>query len=102
MSGIVSSGKLSSTGSEIRVAWEMVMGTIIKDVEGVVLTKIKKVITENSGLETTDLQIVYEPPISYLSDIAPSSVLTVNEQRELLGFEFMEGGDIFLTSKTTK
>lgn len=102
MSGIVSSGKLSSTGSEIRVAWEMVMGTIIKDVEGVVLTKIKKVITENSGLDTTDLQIVYEPPISYLSDIAPSSVLTVNEQRELLGFEFMEGGDIFLTSKTTK
>ena len=27
MSGIVSSGKLSSTGNEIRVAWEMVMGT---------------------------------------------------------------------------
>lgn len=102
MSGIVSSGKLSSTGSEIRVAWEMVMGTIIKDVEGVVLTKIKKIITENSGLDTTDLQIVYEPPISYLSDIAPSSVLSINEQRELLGFEFMEGGDIFLTSKTTK
>ena len=102
MSGIVSSGKLSNTGSEIRVAWEMVMGTIIKDVEGVVLTKIKKIITENSGLDTTDLQIVYEPPISYLSDIAPSSVLSINEQRELLGFEFMEGGDIFLTSKTTK
>ena len=102
MSGIVSAGKLNSTGAEIRVAWEMVMGTIIKDVEGLVLNKIKKVITQLTAIDTSDLQIVYEPPISFLSDITPSSVLTINEQRELLGFEFKENGDILLTNKTTK
>lgn len=102
MSGIVSAGKLNSTGSEIRVAWEMVMGTIIKDVEGLILNKIKRIINENTTLDTTDLQIIYEPPISFLSDITPSSVLTINEQRELLGFEFMESGDTFITTKTTK
>ena len=102
MSGIVSSGKLNSTGSEIRVAWEMVMGTIIKDVEGLVLNKIKKTIRQLTNLDTDDLQIVYEPPISFLSDITPSSVLTINEQRELLGFEFKENGDVLLTNKTSK
>ena len=100
MSGIVSSGKLSSTGSEIRVAWEMVMGTIIKDVEGLILKKIQRVISELTTIDTTDLQIIYEPPISFLSEIAPSQVLTINEQREMLGFEFIEGGDINLTTKT--
>ena len=78
------------------------MGTIIKDVEGLVLNKIKKVITQLTAIDTSDLQIVYEPPISFLSDITPSSVLTINEQRELLGFEFKENGDILLTNKTTK
>lgn len=96
MSGIVSSGKLNSTGSEIRVAWEMVMGTIIKDVEGLILTKTKKIITELTSIDTTDLQIIYEPPISFLSDITPSSVLTINEQRELLGFEFVDNGDVLI------
>lgn len=99
MSGIVSSGKLSSTGNEIRVAWEMVMGTIIKDVEGLIFGKIQRIIKENTTLDIEDLEIVYEPPVSFLSDIVPSQVLTINEQRLLLGFEATEFGDIMLSTK---
>ena len=99
MSGIVSSGKLSSTGNEIRVAWEMVMGTIIKDVESLIFGKIQRIIKENTTLDIDDLEIVYEPPVSFLSDIVPSQVLTINEQRLVLGFEAMEFGDTMLSTK---
>ena len=101
MSGIVSSGKLSSTGNEIRVAWEMVMGTIIKDVESLVFGKIQKVISDLTTLDIADFEIIYEPPVSFLSDIVPSSVLTINEQRLVLGFEATEFGDQILQPKTT-
>ena len=97
MSGIVSAGKLSSTGNEIRVAWEMVMGTVIKDVEELLFNKIKQVIGEITSLDIDDFQIIYEPPVSYVSDIVPNQILTINEQREMLGFESNENGDRMLS-----
>ena len=97
MSGIVSAGKLSSTGNEIRVAWEMVMGTVIKDVEELLFNKIKQVIGEITSLDIDDFQIIYEPPVSYVSDIVPNKILTINEQREMLGFESNENGDRMLS-----
>ena len=101
MSGIMSVSKLSSTGNEIRVAWEMVMGTIIKDAEGIILSKIRMVINEFMPFNADDLDIIYEPPISYLADIQASTILTLNEQRVMLGFDPLdEGGDIILTAKT--
>jgi len=100
MSGIVAANKLGSTGNEIRVAWEMVMGTIIKDVEGVILKRIRQVIDDMTPLNADDLEIVYEPPISYLADINPSAILTLNEQRIMLGFDPIDSGDQFLS--TTK
>ena len=102
MSGIVSGGNLSNTGNEIRIAWEMVMGTIIKDVEGLILKKIRHVISDQTNLNTDDLEIIYEPPISYLSDIQPASVLTLNEQRVMLGFDPIENGDVFLSINKEK
>ena len=103
MSGIISSGKLNSSGTEIRVAWEMVMGTIIKDVENLILRKIREVIEKFLPFSADDLEIVYEPPISYLADIEASSILTLNEQRVMLGFDPLdEGGDILLTKSTPK
>lgn len=102
MSGIVSGGKLSNTGNEIRIAWEMVMGTIIKDVEGLILKKIRHVISDQTNLNTDDLEIIYEPPISYLSDINPSDVLTLNEQRAMLGFDPVDSGDVFRSNNKEK
>ena len=103
MSGIINANKLNSTGNEIRVAWEMVMGTIIKDVEGLMLGKIRSVINKFMPFSADDLEIVYEPPISYLADIQAASILTLNEQRVMLGFDPLdEGGDILLTKSTPK
>lgn len=99
MSGIVSAGKLNSTGNEIRVAWEMVMGSVIKEVEELLFSKIQQVIGETTLLHIDDFQVVYEPPVSFVSDIVPNQVLTINEQRELLGFEATEHGDRMLSTK---
>jgi len=90
LSGVMSSGKLTSQGNEIRVAYELVLNTVIKDTERLILDKMKMVIDELAGLDTEDLAVVYEPPISFLSEIDPKIVLTMNEQREVLGFPPLE------------
>ena len=77
------------------------MGTIIKDVEGLIFGKIQQIIKENTSLDIDDFEIVYEPPVSFLSDIVPSQVLTINEQRLVLGFEATEFGDVMLTNTKT-
>ena len=100
MAGIISAGKLNNTGSEIRVAWEMVMGTIIKDVEGIILSKIRSIINEFMPFNADTLEVIYEPPISYMADIQASTILTLNEQRVMLGFDPLdEGGDTIINKK---
>ena len=101
LSGIVSSGKMNNTGSEIRIAYELAMSTVIKDTTNILLDPIKKVINREVGLDTEDLKVAYEPPISFLSDIDPKQVLTINEQRAILSsdLEPREDGDMFLTDR---
>ncbi len=101
LSGIVSSGKMNNTGSEIRIAYELAMSTVIKDTTNILLDPIKKVITREVGLDAEDLKVAYEPPISFLSDIDPKQVLTINEQRAILSsdLEPREDGDMFLTDR---
>lgn len=101
LSGIVSSGKMNNTGSEIRIAYELAMSTVIKDTTNILLDPIKKVINSELGIDTEDLVVVYEPPISFLSDIDPKQVLTINEQRAMLHKDLMpmEDGDMLLADR---
>jgi hypothetical protein len=92
LSGIVSSGKMSNTGSEIRIAYEMVMNTIVKGTCYQLLKPIKKVWQDN-GLDTSEFMVKHEPPISFMSDITISDVLEINELRACLGYEAIEGYD---------
>ena len=93
LSGIVSSGKMNNTGSEIRIAYELAMSTVINDTTNILLDPIKKVINRELGIDTEDLKVIYEPPISFLSDIDPKQVLTINEQRAMLHKDFGELSD---------
>ena len=101
LSGIVSSGKMNNTGSEIRIAYELAMSTVIKDTTNILLDPIKKVITTELGIDTEDLTVIYEPPISFLSDIDPKQVLTINEQRAMLHKDLgkLEDGDMLLADR---
>ena len=86
---------MNSTGAEIRIAYEIVQNTIIVETTEVFLEKFMKVFNLLGGYDTEDLELIFEPPISYLSDIKSTDVLTINEQREILGKDRIEGGDVF-------
>ena len=86
LSGIVSAGKLNNTGSEIRIAYEMVMSTVVKGVAETIMNPIKKILQDNN-YNCDTLEVKYKPPISFMSDIDITTVLEINELREVLGYE---------------
>ena len=101
LSGLVSSGKMNNTGSEIRIAYDLAMTTVIKDTSDLLLDGIKTVMYRELGFLPEDLMIHYEPPISFATQIDPSKVLTINEQRRMLDEDLpmLEEGDMFLTDR---
>ena len=101
LSGIVSSGKMNNTGSEIRIAYDLVMTTVVRDTSELILNGVRKVLYGEMGIEPSELLIHYEPPISYVTDIDVKQVLTINEQRKLLDedFENLEDGDMFIADR---
>ena len=101
LSGLVSSGKMNNTGSEIRIAYDLAMTTVIKDTSDLLLDGIKTILYKELGFLPEDLLIHYEPPISFATQIDPSKILTINEQRRLLDEDLpmLEEGDMFLTDR---
>ena len=86
LSGIVSAGKMNNTGSEIRIAYEMVMTTVVKNTVNYLMQPIRKVLIDN-GFSAEDLNVKYEPPISFFSDVDISTVLEINELRSIIGYD---------------
>ncbi len=101
LSGLVSSGKMNNTGSEIRIAYDLAMTTVIKDTSDLLLNGIKTILYKELGFLPEDLIIHYEPPISFATQIDPSKILTINEQRRLLDEDLpmLVEGDMFLTDR---
>ena len=101
LSGIVSSGKMNNTGSEIRISYDLVMTTVIKETTDLLLTGIHKLLYHEMGFDPKNLKIHYEPPVSYANDVDIKQVLTINEQRALLDedFDMLEDGDMFVADR---
>ena len=101
LSGIVSSGKMNNTGSEIRIAYDLCMTTVIKDTSELLLNGIRRVLFSELGYDPSGISIHYDPPISYANDVDVKEVLTINEQRALLDEDFpmLEEGDMFIADR---
>jgi len=101
LSGIVSSGKMNNTGSEIRIAYDLVMTTVIRDTSELLLNGIRTVLYKEMGYDPKDLTIHYEPPISYANDVDIREILTINEQRMLIDEDLpmLEDGDMFVADR---
>ena len=101
LSGIVSSGKMNNTGSEIRIAYDLCMTTVVKDTSDMLLNGIRALLFRELNYQPEELMIHFEPPISYITDIDVKEVLTINEQRKLLDEDFplLEGGDMFIADR---
>ena len=79
------------------------MSTVIRDTTNILLEPIKRVINAEVGIDTDDLSVVYEPPISFLADIDPKQVLTINEQRAMLNKDLpeIEDGELLISDRQT-
>jgi hypothetical protein len=101
LSGLVSSGKMNNTGSEIRIAYDLAMTTVIKDTSDLLLNGIRTILYKELGFLPEELIIHYEPPISFATQIDPKLVLTINEQRRMLDEDLpmLEEGNMFLTDR---
>ena len=101
LSGLVSSGKMNNTGSEIRIAYDLAMTTVIKDTSDLLLNGIRGILFKELGFLPEELVIHYEPPISFATQIDPKQVLTINEQRRMLDEDLpmLEEGNMFLTDR---
>ena len=95
LSGVVSAGKMTSSGAEIRIAYEIVQNIVVNETAEVFLQQFRQIFSAMGGFDCESLEVIYEPPISYLSDVKPQEIMTINEQREILGKEPIDGGDVF-------
>jgi capsid portal protein len=91
-------GTLGSN-QQIRSELEIILNTVIKPAQKLMLTKVlNPIMCEASEWMETDwrdisLDIVSTMPISFLGDLDPNEILTLNEKRQTLGLEPLEGGD---------
>ncbi len=101
LSGLVSSGKMNNTGSEIRIAYDLAMTTVIKDTSDLLLNGLRKVLYNEMGILPEELIIHFEAPISFVTQIDPKAILTINEQRKMLDEDLpaLEEGNMFITDR---
>jgi hypothetical protein len=92
---------MNNTGSEIRIAYDLAMTTVIKDTSDLLLNGIRKLLFKELGYLPEELVIQYEPPISFATQIDPAKVLTINEQRRMLDEDLpmLEQGNMFITDR---
>ena len=94
LAGIATGGKLGSN-QQIRDELEYVTNTTIKGVRRTILQKIVNVFVKenakvNTGLDGIMLDIANLNPVSLASSLEANKLLTVDEQRHILGYDSLE------------
>ena len=103
LSGIVSSGKMNNTGSEIRISYDLVMRTVIQDTIEQVFKPMRDAIGKVLKLDASSLEVQFESPIGFAADIDIKQIADVNELRALIGLEERPDlEDVYLTNLNQK
>ncbi len=87
LSGIVSSGKMNNTGSEIRISYDLVMRTVIQDTIEQVFKPMRDALGKVLKTDASSLEVQFESPIGFAADIDITKIADVNELRALIGLE---------------
>ena len=88
LSGIQTAGKLG-TSQEIRNAFELVNNTVIRGYKNALIPTFNMML-EEAGFDDVKITVHTKPPVSYISDIDITAILTQNELRAIAGFEPLE------------
>ena len=87
LSGIVSSGKMNNTGSEIRISYDLVMRTVIQDTIEQVFKPMRDALGKILNTDASSLEVQFESPIGFAADIDIKQIADINELRALIGLE---------------
>jgi capsid portal protein len=101
LSGQATAGSLGSN-QQIRSEFDIVYNTVIRPVQKLIARSLNSIFSKafSLGLEGFDysnriaVDLAKASPVSFSGDIKPEEVLTVNELREELGKQPLEGLDI--------
>ena len=96
LAGIQTAGKLGSV-QQIQTEFEIINNTVIRPYKDKLLRVFNTLIKE-AGFDVK-LDVHTQSPVSVTSLIQPSEVMTINEQRQLLGLEPLEGKDVLQTKQ---
>lgn len=103
LSGIVSSGKMNNTGSEIRISYDLVMRTVIQDTIEQVFKPMRDAIGKVLNLDASSLEVQFESPIGFAADIDIKQIADINELRSLIGLEERPDlDDVYLNNLNSK
>jgi capsid portal protein len=92
LAGVSTAGQLGSN-QQIRAEFEILQNTVIEPVQNLFLSKwINPVLQDISvckadAFDNISLGFKNVVPVSFVGDLKPADVLTINEQRNLLGFD---------------
>ncbi len=91
LAGLSGDGGLGGNGSEIAVALEMYMNTVIKGYQKTLLDSLKKMLNINGY--STEVDFRFNMPISLIfSEALLPKIMTINEMRKATGLEPLPDG----------
>ena len=82
LSGIQVAGSLGNN-QQILTIYDIVMSTVIREPQQMVLRELKKILKTLGGYDVSDLHIVNKPPVTMLGAINPTDYISVQEGRRI-------------------
>lgn len=82
LSGIQVAGSLGNN-QQILTIYDIVMSTVIREPQQMVLRELKKILKNLGGFDVSDLHIVNKPPVTMLGAINPTDYISVQEGRRI-------------------
>jgi hypothetical protein len=82
-------GKLSNA-TDIQTAFELISTTYISPNRNLLLAPILKILRKEMGLAIDKMDVRSVSPVSFFSQLDPKQVLSVEEQRSVLGFDSVQ------------
>lgn len=82
LSGIQVAGSLGNN-QQILTIYDIVMSTVIREPQQMVLRELKKVLKRHAGYDVSDLHIVNKPPVTMLGAINPTDYVSIQEGRRI-------------------
>jgi len=82
LSGIQVAGSLGNN-QQILTIYDIVMSTVIREPQQMVLRELKKVLKREGGYKVSDLHIINKPPVTMLGAINPTEYISLQEGRKI-------------------